>query len=57
MRYRATDMPARLADEIVMHPTAAHHWLSVRGTDPPGQSLMFDIREDGDGRASIRAFI
>ena len=58
IRYRVTDTPTRLEDEMFMmtHPLPIIGWR-FQGTDPQGQSLMFDIRPDGDGWALIRAFV
>ena len=58
IRYRVTDTPTRLEDEMFMmtHPMPITGWR-FQGTDPHGQSLMFDIRPDGDGWALIRAFV
>ena len=57
--YRVTDTPTRLEDEAVFfvtHPLPVVGWR-FQGTDPQGQSLMFDIRPEGDGWALIRAFV
>jgi len=58
IRYRVTDMPTRLEDEMLMitHPLPITGWR-FQGTDPQGQSLMFDIRRDGGGWALIRAYV
>ena len=58
VRYRVTDTPTRLEDEMFMmtHPLPITGWR-FQGTDPQGQSLMFDIRPDGDGWALLRAFV
>ena len=56
-RYRVTDMPTRLEDAMFMmtHPLPLTGWR-FEATDSHGQSLMFDIRRDGDGWALIRAY-
>jgi hypothetical protein len=41
---------------MMTHPLPISGWR-FQGTDPQGQSLMFDIRPDGDDWALIRAFV
>ena len=56
-RYRVSDHPTRLEDEIAMltHPLPIHGWR-FQGTDSEHHALVFDIRERGSEWELIRVY-
>lgn len=57
VRYRVTDTPTRLEDDLgaMTHPLPITGWR-FQGTDPGGQSRMFDVRRKGDSWLLIRVY-